>query len=502
MKNNPLEIPYRLETIEDVHQAVHGELVSVTDYQKLLLLADKTALNKPPALMKAKKKASKEFVKFNIDEKKIREVKIDVAEVAHLPLLDQYPLIRQSIPWMNDIIRHPDLFCFFHTFPLEIRKRFELEHLPATPLPMYSAVMAIRRLIKRELIVYVKAQKTSVLNPAQLKNGLVALTVFDPRNEDILTVLKKEKQDGDNPLHQNAMAELLFARLPKTIQELLTRNANSMIPKLSLKMSGLNLSSRHIMNLMGYLKPNMTSDDLYKTLNKIDGVAAKMSIPEESRSKLHHYIESMKKNIDRAPAVYRTLFLNPGLETFQKLHRPAKVMEAVATVTEKTVRHYTKAITLDFYPTKDFFDLIKGKFSSDCTDSRLGEKQLMTPFFFNIRIFKGPKWIGNIYMLDFCAQHDTLIIDRIQIPRERKALYHRFFECLKDVLIEIFEDVRYRYILMPLRISNHAAIQKTFNQYKNHLEKKAKDIETEYADRFESLDGRKTYYVLHQRSSI
>jgi hypothetical protein len=297
------------------------------------------------------------------------------------------------------------------------------------------------------------------------------------------------------------MAELLFARLPQTLQGLLTRNANSMIPKLSLKMSRINLSSRHIMNLMGYIKPNMTSDDLYKALNKIDGVAAKMSIPGESKNRLHDYIESMKHNIDRAPSVYKNLFLTPELETFQKLYKPTKIMESVATVTERTVRHYTKAITLDFYPTKDFFDLIKARFSSDCTDSYLGEKQLMTPFFFNIRIFKGPKWIGNIYMLDFCAQHDTLIIDRIQIPRERKALYHNFFECLKDVLIEIFEDVRYQYILMPLRISNHAAIQKTFNQYKNNLKKKANGIETEYAGRFESLEGRKTYYVLHKRSS-
>ncbi|MGB5217167.1 MAG: hypothetical protein WBN66_02595 [Smithella sp.] len=318
--------------------------------------------------------------------------------------------------------------------------------------------------------------------------------------EDILLALKNEKTDGDNPLHQNAIAEILFTRLPQMIQGLLTRNANSMIPKLSLKMSRLNLSSRHIMNLMGYIKQNMTTDDLYKALNKIDGVAAKTSIPEESKGRLHHYIESMKKNIDRAPSVYRTLFLNPELETFQKLYRPTRIMESVATVTEKTVRHYTKATTLDFYPTKDFFDLIKAKFSSDCTDSYLGEKQLMTPFFFNIRIFKGQKWIGNIYMLDFCDQHDTLIIDRIQIPRKRKALYHQFFECLKDVMIEMFENVRYQYILMPLRISNHAAIQKTFNQYKNKLNKKTNCVESQYAARFESLSGRKTYYVLHKRS--
>ena len=64
----------------------------------------------------------------------------------------------------------------------------------------------------------------------------------------------------------------------------------------------------------------------------------------------------------------------------------------------------------------------------------------------------------------------------------------------------MFENVGYRYILMPLKISNHAAIQKTFNQYKNKLKKKENFLESVYAARFESLDGRKTYYILHKRS--
>jgi hypothetical protein len=304
---------------------------------------------------------------------------------------------------------------------------------------------------------------------------------------------------NDTPLHQNAMSEMLFARLPQTINGLLTRNANNLIPKLSLKMSRLNLSSRHIMNLMGYIKQNMTSHDLYKALNRMDGVAMKMSIPQESKSRLHDYIESMKKNMKRAPLVYRTLFLTPELETCQRLYRPTKVMKSEETVTERTIRHYMQSTTLDFYATKDFFDVIKAKFSSDCTDTYLGEKQLMTPCFFNIRIFKDQKWIGNIYMLDFCEGHNSMIIDRIQIPREMKALYQQFFDYLKETLIEMFEDVHYQYILMPLKISNHATIQKIFNKYKRTLKKKANCVESRFADNFESLKGKKTYYVLHKR---
>ena len=498
MKKHPLEIPYRLETIEDINKAMQGDLLEMTDYKRLLHFAKEKKYQQPPALIKAKKKVAKDFIVIN--EEKIREVKINISEVANLPLIAQYPLIMKSIPWVDEVIRHDNLFYFFHSFPLEIRKRMQLEHLPALPTSMYSAVLAIRRLLKRELIVCIKARKTSALSLAQLKKGLVALTVFDPVNEDVLLALKTEKTGDESPLHQNAMAEILFARLPKTIQGLMNGNVKAMVPKLSLKMSNLKLSSRHIMNLMGYVNTGMKSNELYKALDRVDGVAMKISIPQESRNKLHHYIESMKENMDRAPLVYRALFLNPELETWQKLYLPTKVMKEEETVTQRTIRQYTVSTHLEFYPTKDHFDLIKSRFSNDCTDTALGEKQLMTPSFFNIRIFKNNKWIGNIYMLDFSEEHNSLLIDRIQIPRALKASFNQFFDYLKEVLIEMFEDVRYQYILMPLRISNHDTIQKIYNEYRRGLKKETKKFDYLYNMFFESLCGRKSYYVLHKRT--
>lgn len=497
MKDHPLKIPYRLETIEDIHKALQSELLEMTEYKRLLHFAKENAYEKPPALIKAKKKVAKEFIVVNED--KIRDVKINMCEVANLPLIAQYPLVMESIPWVDDIIRHENLFHFIHSFPLEIRKRMLLEQRPESPASMYSAVLAIRRLLKRELVVYIKAHKTSALSPVQLKKSLVALTVFDPVNEDVLLALKTEKTGEDSPLYQNAMAETLFARLPKTIQGLLNGNAKALIPKLSLKMSNLKLSSRHIMNLLGYVDNRISSNEFYQALDRIDGVAMKISIPQESKNKLHHYIESMKKNMDRAPSVYRALFLSPELETWQKLYRPFRVMKSEETVTQRTIRQYTVTNHLEFYPTKDHFDLIKSRFSGDCTDTYLGERQLMTPCFFNIRIFKNDHWIGNIYILDFCEENDSLIIDRIQIPRELKASYHQFFDYLKEVLIEMFEDVRYQYILMPLKISNHGSIQKSFNQYKKKLLRKEK-WSTPRVAHFESLSDNKRYYILHKRS--
>jgi len=282
------------------------------------------------------------------------------------------------------------------------------------------------------------------------------------------------------------------------------------------------------MNLMGYFNHKTVPDDLFKTLDRICGVAVKMSIPQESKDRLLDYIDSMKKNMERAPLVYRTLFLSPALETCRKLYQPARLLvltekkkehpspkletsrklnqpATVPVVTkkkkenlkEKTVLQYTRVKTLDFYATKDFFDLVKARYSKDCTDTYLGERQLMTKHFFNIRIFKKEKWIGNIYMLDFCYERACLIIDRIQMPRERKALYHRFFDDLKEVLIEMFKDVHYCQILMPLKISNHYTIQKIYNQYRKKLAKKEMLIFPRM-EQFESIAWN-TFYVLHSR---
>jgi hypothetical protein len=96
-----------------------------------------------------------------------------------------------------------------------------------------------------------------------------------------------------------------------------------------------------------------------------------------------------------------------------------------------------------------------------------------------------------------CDQFASLIIDRIQMPRERKALYHQFFDDLKEVLVEMFKDVHYWYILMPIKISNHGTIQKIYNQYRTKLAKKEMWIYPRM-DQFESI-AKKTFYVLHKR---
>ena len=495
-----LEIPYRLATIEDIHRAMSSNLLGVShDYQHILSLARCTVLHHPTAFIQAKKKVTKDFIK--IHEEKIRDVKVTYRQVADLPLVDQYALIESSIPWVPEIARHENLFQFLHSFPREVRKHCLLEPPPDSHSGMYSAILAIRRLLRREMVIYLKANKTASLSLLQLKQLLVALTIFDPNNEDILQAFKTLKSKGANhSLQQNAMAELLFVRLPKMIYGLMDRNPGMLTRNLALKLARLNFSSRQIMNLMGYVKPRMTVEDLYKTLDRIDGVATRLSVPSESQSKLHDYIESLKKNIKRSPMLYKTIFLSKELDTCQKLYRSTRIMQSEETLKEKILKTFTRLNTLIFYPTKDYFDFFKGMISHDCTGPELGEKHLLTPQFFNIRIFQDEGWIGNIYMLDFSKEHGALIIDRIQIPRNLNVFYYHFFDHLREVLIEMFEAVDYKNILMPISISNHGTIQEIFNEHRKRLQKKVKRFDSPYATYFESLRGKRTYYILHERS--
>ena len=183
MKNNALEIPYRLETTEDVDIARDGGIIGEVDYKRLLHYAKEKPLQRPYALINARKKVTKDFTL--VDEIKIQEAKFSIREVAnlpaeifetpksvtkitrevvHLPPVNQYPLILESIPWIDDIVSNKDMLSFFLNFPLDVRKHLLLEHGVSSLSSMYASMMAIHKLLKKCLVVYVKAQKTTTLS--------------------------------------------------------------------------------------------------------------------------------------------------------------------------------------------------------------------------------------------------------------------------------------------------------------------------------------------------
>lgn len=156
---------------------------------------------------------------------------------------------------------------------------------------------------------------------------------------------------------------------------------------------------------------------------------------------------------------------------------------------------------MELYPTKDFLDICKGVVSGDCVTEVLGENHLRESRYFSIRIFMDRKWIGNIYMLDFTDTKGILLVDRIQIPRNLRVLYHRFFDHLRDAFGELFASVPYETIIMPLTISNHKTLQKVFNAYRKKLPSVAVDFGNSETKIFESTNRLQRYCVLASKAN-
>jgi len=328
----------------------------------------------------------------------------------------------------------------------------------------------------------------------ELKRALAAHAIFAINNRDVAQAIRSE---GDDILYQNAVAEFLFSRLPADMEDIIYIDSRPVREKLFGRIARLEMTAAQKAGLYAYFPANLRGSNLKGTLDRMEEVSRKMNIPEESKLRLRSYITSIRKDMERLRKVYRELFLDRRTAALQKLHIPMKVMQTEITYNEKIIREYTDLSVLDFYPTKDWLDLYKYKKSADCTGICLGEDQLRTPQFFNIRIFRGNDWIGNIYMLDLTRITGDLVVDRIQIPRHIRAEYLNFFDYLKDVFIRIFEDVSYGSILLPVTISNHNAIQQIWNNYRRNLDRKIIRISESFSRHFESLSRKKrTCYVL------
>lgn len=132
-------------------------------------------------------------------------------------------------------------------------------------------------------------------------------------------------------------------------------------------------------------------------------------------------------------------------------------------ITQETV---ATGVELVLYPCKDYHDFLKGHYSGDCTTRmNLAAGHLLNKRFFNIRIFRGTDWIGNIYCLDYTDRDNALIIDRIQIERSTQLMPVKFFPRFMDVVLKKLLPGGHVAVLGPPRISNYKSIEKSYASY-------------------------------------
>lgn len=470
-------------------------------YEALLRVARHAQFTKPPALLQAQREVCKEF--YRVTEETVRESRVRYEEIANLAPIRDAPGIEASLPWARELAGLADFDALLQGFPARVREACRVEPPARSPLAVYEASLALRRVIRQALLAYVKTGRPNGLSLDQLKRLLVGYCLFGAQNEDVRQALRPaEGREPVGALPQHALAELLFSRLPEALAGFLAGEPATIRQKLCAKIGTLDLTGRQRANLYGYFPPNTPQADLLPTLEALDGVAQRMPLAEGARQRLHHYLRSLRRSLARAPALYHELFLpTRELQQLRALHVPGRVLKASVTYAEKLLRTRTKVEELHFYPTKDYLDLCRGLFSGDCVSGGLSEAQLATPQFFNVRVFSAGQWIGNLYLLDFTAEQGVLLIDRIQVRRELQVPYLEVFAQLTQAVRELFAAVPYTALLAPLSLSNHAAIQRAFNAHRKKLPTRRVGLPAALARSFESLREGSSYHVLFSKGA-
>lgn len=492
------EPPYRLETEKEIERAGRENLLSLgSSYQRMLSFARDHKIVKPQALVQAKSSATTHIL--TVREEKTKLCDITWKQPTLLESLKHFEKIQQSLPWIGEIVSRETLYVFLQEVWDEVRQAC----YPKGAIDLSSA-MLLRKLLRREILYYVQAKKMRHMSIEQLKMLIAAYALFLPENEDVLQALRLSRQDGARqPLGQHAAAELLFARIPGLIRELAFIDIAAIRRKLFAKISRLPLTNRQRSNLFACFKPDGSDQSLSAILDKTAKMSGKLLIEAGTLAKLQDYIRTLKSSIVSVGELCRGWFFPGELEAMRQLHVPCVLLEQKMSYREAVLKKHTIERVLSFYPTKDYLDLEKGWFSGDCTcRDELGREQLLTPNFFNVRMFSGSEWIGNIYMLDFTETHRLLLVDRIQMPRNFKVYFVDFFDRMLKAFSELFSEVPYECILLPLRISNHGSVQTAFNMYKKELKKREFHFDVPYAGSFESLEGKSRRYVCIERNTI
>jgi hypothetical protein len=501
-ENNPLQIPYRMETPNDVTKAMEKNLLNIGEnYQYILQVAKRHPLSFPPVYKTARKEVKKDF--YRVKEEKIREASIEYEEIENLNFMSDFALIEQQLPFVKRLTEHADIFSFLQCMPAVVRERCHVKSFCDNPCAMLKSYIAVKRLLKQELVSYARSKKTKYINFDDLKSLIAAFSAYDKANRDVLEMLRiavKGESEAYNTLYQNALAELLFVRIPSLMNELIVLEPDTIRQKVFSKIAKLNMTGKQRLVLHGYYKVGLENEKVVSTLKKMSQIAQRMNIFDDTKTRFHDYIKVLADNIENRQRIYAMLFLDKELRKIQKLYVPGNVMQCHVNYKEVMRETYTEMTPIKFFPTKDYMDLWRGVLSSDCVGLHLGQKHLLTPNFFNVRIFMHDAWIGNIYMLDF-TDRGILLIDRIQIPRDIPAGFMLFFKGLAEVFQEMFSETAYKEILMPRTISNHDKIQTAFNKYKDTLPKKWVYFDNSSFTIFESVanQGAREYYVLHSR---
>jgi hypothetical protein len=291
----------------------------------------------------------------------------------------------------------------------------------------------------------------------EFRRLLLAYILFGPGNGDVLAAVRRAIAQGTNSTELKWLtAEFLFYRVPRVLYQRFLR-PRIPIEAFVRRLDKIELTVYQRNALTGIVRRAESGTFEYE-LDVAERAVRLFRIRPEERTRLSGMLQNLRIELRRARLLYEEIVLDEALVPATEWYRQ-RVWGQREIVTYEKKRIYRRE-HLDLYPTKDYLDLLKGEVSHDCTTGvRLARAHLAEPRFFNLRVFWGKEWIGNIYCLDFGTPLNALVIDRVQIPCRTVALYQRFFWGLAGAFRRVLHDSRYRYVLVPEDISNHESIQ-------------------------------------------
>lgn len=470
-KDTPLEVPHKMERASDIMLAMQHDVLGLGEktYKKLLDFEGKMPIDKPAALLHAKPVSREIYV---LKERRITQQLESYKQSRALNSISDSALINAQFPEIEELI---DPECLNnYTVPAS-------GETCSNRLRGHAYTLKRDRMlhdhVKGELRSIMHCSQTRIMPHKELKRLITALTLHNNRNTDIVQALKIALANQHPVLRENALAELLFKRIPDYVRSHFANDAKMMISmrqKLLSKLSKIS-GPANLKIALFHLTPRANTrkkDDFIAMTSRLLSFIEKTAvIDEESKTNARSFIHNMIGEIKRLESMYPSLFLEEKeLQDLFALYKPNNsLVTCNMQHVERTIWEHCSSQTLYMYPCKDYLDIEKYRWSGDCSHGSLGMDHFSTPQYFNIRLFRDDKtYCGNIYMLQL--EHDSkqyLLIDRIQTT-EIYAQYVHFYKSLKDAFLEMFQEFPFHEILL----SNSAASNnKSLNEIYHNTKK-------------------------------
>ncbi|MEW6600120.1 MAG: hypothetical protein AB1499_04040, partial [Nitrospirota bacterium] len=476
ISDDPLAVPYRMENASDIKLAGEHDVLGLGTqiYSKLLTLSGDIPVIEKPAVLKDAKPVSRDF--YILKEKKITQHIESYKQSKALDRIGNSELISEQFPDI-DILSDPG---FLDDYAMPSNEGDFSKRLRGQAYSLKRDSL-LNGLIRDELISIIKSDRTRSITRGELKRLITAAALHDNRNSDIMQALNIALARQDATLHENALAELLFVRIPSYMRSRFindTKIVASMRQKLFTKLSKIQ-GPASLKIALFHLAPRSNSrkkDDFISTLRRLLAFIERTPvIDDESKTSIRSLIHNMTGEINRLESMYRTMFLaEKELLTLYSLYKPNdRLVSCDMMQIDRIIMEHCSVQTLYLYPCKDYLDLEKYRWSGDCSQGTLAVNHFSTPQFFNVRMFRDNKvYCGNIYMLQLEHKYrQYLLIDRIQTS-EFSAKYVLFYQILKDAFQEMFRDFRYHEVLLPnTSVSNNKSLNQIFHNSKKEFPK-------------------------------